>query len=212
MRRLLISLSAAVLAVSLFSAGCQKKEAPKPVEEGQELSNNPIAAMKQIGDAAEKAAKAAKEMESTKPVEPVHFSKLVELLPSAPAGFTAEEPRGETASGMGFKVSTAERNYSKDGQDFEVKILDGAFNAPIYAFISMAAQFSRESTEGFEKGVTIDGNPGVEKYQKDGKSAELDIVVAKRYVVSIRANGVEPDFARKIYGLIDRGKLEKLAP
>jgi hypothetical protein len=207
MRRLLASLSVAVLTVSLFNLGCQKKEAPKPAEEGQELSNNPIAAMKQIGDAAEKAAMAAKEMESNKPVEPVHFSKLIELLPKAPAGFTAEEPRGETTSGMGFKVSTAERNYSKDGQDLEVKILDGAFNAPIYAVITMAAQFSRESTEGFEKGVTIDGNPGVEKYRKDGKSAELDIVIAKRYVVSIRASGVEPDFARKVYGLIDRGKL-----
>ncbi|MCC6130753.1 MAG: hypothetical protein IT186_12570 [Acidobacteria bacterium] len=192
-------------------SGCRKEEAPKPVEEGKELSNNPIAAMKQISDAAEKAAKAAKEMESQKPVEPVHFSKLIELLPAAPSGFEAQEPRGETTAAMGFKISQAERNYSKEGQDLEVTLMDGAFNAPIYAFVAMASQFSRESTEGYEKGVTIGENPGVEKWEKESKRGELSIVVNKRFVITIRASGVEPDFVRKVYSSIDVAKLAKLS-
>ncbi len=191
---------------------CGKKEAPEARQEGEEVSKNPIRAAQQVSEAAEKAAQAMKEAQEMKPVEPVHFSKLIELLPGTPSGWQAEEPTGETSSGMGFKVSQAGRHYTKEGASAEVSIMDGAFNGPLYAFVTMASQFSRETTEGFEKGVTIDGNPGIEKWQKNDKDAELTIVVAKRYIVSVKANGegVDSEFVRKLLEKVDRAKLAKL--
>lgn len=204
--RTLVVLGACAL---VLSAGCRKKEAPEA--EGKELSKNPIAAFGQIQEAVEKAEKAAKESADMKPVEPIHFSKLIELLPKAPSGWTAEgEPRGETTNAMGFKVSMAEQSFSAEGKSLQVKITDGAFNAPLYTVITMAAQFARESTEGYEKGVTLDGNPGVEKWRKEGGDAELNVVVGKRFFVEIEGSGITPEVVREAWGSVDRAKLAGL--
>lgn len=193
----------------VLSAGCRKREAPEA--EGKELSKNPIAALGQIQEAVKKAEQAAKESQEMKPVEPVHFSKLIELLPKAPSGWTADgEPKGETTNAMGFKVSMAEQSFSAEGKSLQVKITDGAFNAPLYTVITMAAQFARESTEGYEKGVTLDGNPGLEKWRKEGGDAELNVVVGKRFFVEIQGSGITPELVRKVWESVDRAKLAGL--
>jgi len=197
---------AAALPLLLLGA-CARKEKSG---EGKELSKNPIAALSQISDAAQKAADAAKEASEMKPVDPVSFNALLPLLPAAPAGFTAEEPRGETTAAMGFKISEVERSYTKGDQHLHVKIVDGAYNAFIYAGVTMAAQFSRESTEGYEKGVTIDGSPGVEKWSKESRRGELTVVVGKRFLVSVDASPVEPDFVRTVFASVDRAKVTSL--
>lgn len=203
-----VAIAALSLAVAL--GACGKKE--QPVTEGKELSKNPITAFGQVQDAVQKAADAAKEAESQKPVDPVHFRKLIELLPAAPSGWKAEgEPKGETAAAMGFKVSDAERDYSAgEGKSVHVKLVDGAYNSMMYVGITMAAQFSRESTEGYEKGVTIAGNPGIEKWTKSSKNAELTVMVGKRFLVEIHGNGVEPEDVKKFYAAVDLGKLAAL--
>ncbi|MBK8594950.1 MAG: hypothetical protein IPP07_04675 [Holophagales bacterium] len=193
----------------VLSTGCRKREAPEA--EGKELSKNPIAALGQIQDAVKKAEQAAKESQEMKAVEPVHFSKLIELLPKAPSGWTADgEPRGETTNAMGFKVSMAEQSFSAEGKSLQVKITDGAFNAPLYTVITMAAQFARESTEGYEKGVTLDGNPGIEKWRKDGGDAELNVVIGKRFFVEIQGSNITPELVRKVWDSVDRTKLAGL--
>ncbi|HQR45643.1 MAG TPA: hypothetical protein PK598_06455 [Thermoanaerobaculia bacterium] len=197
---------AAALPVLLLAA-CARKE---KTGEGKELSKNPIAAMSQISEAAKKAADAAKEASEMKPVDPVGFGALLPFLPAAPAGFTAEEPRGETTSAMGFKITEVERRYTKGDESLHVKIVDGAYNSFIYAGVTMAAQFSRESTEGYEKGVTIDGHPGVEKWSTSSRRGELTVVVGKRFLVTVDASPAEPGTVRSIYGTIDVAKLSAL--
>jgi hypothetical protein len=205
MRTLRPILTAALSLVLL--AACARKE---KTGEGKELSKNPLTAMSQLSEAAKKAADAAKEASEMKPVDPVGFNALLPLLPPAPAGFKAEEPRGETTAAMGFKISEAEQRYSKEDQSLHVKILDGAYNSFIYAGVTMAAQFSHESTEGYEKGVTINGNPGVEKWSKSSKRGELTIVVGKRFLVTIDASPVDSAYVRSIFGTIDVAKLAAL--
>ncbi|HYN40770.1 MAG TPA: hypothetical protein VE129_03260 [Thermoanaerobaculia bacterium] len=204
--RTLVALGACAL---VLSVGCGKKETPEA--EGKELSKNPIAAFGQIQEAVKKAEQAAKESQDMKAVEPIHFSKLIELLPKLPGAWTADgEPRGETTNAMGFKVSMAEQSFSQEGKSLRVRIIDGAFNAPLYTVITMAAQFARESTEGYEKGVTLDGNPGVEKWRKDGGDAELNVVVGKRFFVEIEGSGITPQLVREVWGSVDRAKLAGL--
>ncbi len=204
--RTLRPLVIAALPVVLFAACARKEKAT----EGKELSKNPLTAINQISEAAKKAADAAKEASEMKPVDPVSFNALMPLLPAAPAGFTAEEPRGETTSAMGFKISEAERRYTKGDESLHVKLVDGAYNSFIYAGVTMAAQFSHESTEGYEKGVTIGGNPGVEKWSKSSKRGELTIVVGKRFLVTIDASPVDSGYVRSIYGTVDITKLAAL--
>jgi hypothetical protein len=206
-RRLRLALPVALPVALLLAAGCSRKE---KAGEGKELSKNPITALGQISEAAKKAADAAKEASEMKPVDPVSFSALIPLLPGAPAGWTAEEPRGETSSGMGFKISEAERSYTKGDERLHVKIVDGAYNSLMYAGVTMAAQFAHESTEGYEKGVTLDGNPGVEKWNKADKRGELSVIVGKRFLVDIEASPVDADFVRTVWSSIDGAKLAAL--
>jgi hypothetical protein len=206
-RRTVRLLAVTLQALLLVAAGCSRRE---KANEGKELSKNPIAALSQISEAAKKAADAAKEASEMKAVDPVSFNVLLPLLPPAPPGFTAEEPKGETTAAMGFKISEAERSFRKGDQHLHVKIVDGAYNSFIYAGVTMAAQFSRESTEGYEKGVTIDGNPGLEKWNKASKRGELTVVVGKRFVVTVEASPVEADFVRSVYGSVDKAKLAAL--
>ncbi len=198
-----------VASLALAAGGCRRGE--KSEKEGKELSKNPLVAMGQLSEAAKKAADAAKEAQELKPVDPVHFSKLIELLPPAPVGWTASgEPQGETQAAMGFRISQAERSYTSGEKHMRVQIMDGAFNSPLYAGVTMAAQFARETTEGYEKGITIDGNPGVEKFTKSGGHSELTLVLAKRFLVTIDASGVDQDFARTVWAGMDRAKLAVL--
>lgn len=193
----------------VLTAGCRKKEEPEA--EGKELSKNPIAAFGQIQEAVKKAEQAAKDSQDMKPVPPVHFSKLVELLPKLPDPWVADaEPRGESTSAMGFSVSMAEQSFSQEGKSLRVKITDGAYNAPLYTVITMAAQFARESTEGWEKGVTLEGNPGVEKWRKDGGDCDLNVVVGKRFFVEVEGSGVTPEIVRGVWSSIDRARLAAL--
>lgn len=204
-----IRTGAVVLPVILLLGACGKREAP--VSEGKELSKNPIAAAQQVADAVKKAEAASKEAQETKPVDPVHFSKLIALLPPAPSGWKAEgEPRGETTSAMGFSLSKADRRYSSGEKHLEVTITDGAYHPQVYAVVTMLAQFSQETTEGWSKGVTLDGNPGVEKWEKESGRCDLTVVVGKRFLVNVDARGVESDFSRKVFASIDRASLAAL--
>lgn len=198
----------ALVALLAATLGCGRKEAPE--SEGKELSKNPVAAVAQLQEAAKKAAEAAREAQERTPVDPVPFARLIELLPKAPAGFTAEEPTGETTNAMGFEVSQAKRTYRAAEKELSVSLLDGAFNAPLYAGVTMLAQFARESTDGYERGVTLDGNPGVEKWRKGSGRAELTVVLGKRFLVTIESEGAGEGFPRQVWGSLDRARLASL--
>jgi hypothetical protein len=160
---------------------------------------------------AKKMEQVQKELAEMVPIDPVHFSKLIEVLPEAPNGLAPDEPRGENNEIGDFKISSAERRYrAKDERTLTVKIIDHAHHSQFYAPFFMATQIKNQSTEGYQKGVTIDGNPGVEKYQKAGKSGDLTILVAKRFLIEIRTTNAPPEFLREVYGKIDAKKLAAL--
>lgn len=200
---------AVCLVIGGFGCGRGGDAKKGKVTEGSiDPTKNPIAASQEIAD---EATRLAKEVESMKPVDPVQFQKLIDVLPPAPAGFKAEKPRGENVAFNEFKHAFAERRYSGgDDKSLEVKIHDGAGIKELYMGLAMASKFKRETSEGYDKGVTIDGNPGVEKYQNDSKRGDLSVIVGKRFIVSIETRGMPADFARTVYGTINTKKLAEL--
>lgn len=142
----------------------------------------------------------------------VDFSKLLPLLPEAPAGWTADAPEGSTSDVGGFKLTNVHRDYrkgeGKDSPNGAISILDSVSN-PDYVIATTAAwSINSETTEGYSKSVTIDGNPGFEAYEKEGKHATLWVMVAKRYFVQIELTNVEP---KELQEWIKRVDLKKLA-
>jgi hypothetical protein len=75
----------------------------------------------------------------------------------------------------------------------------------------LATGYSKESSDGYEKAVTVGGNPGFEKWQKDSKTGELNVLVGKRFLVTIEGHDLADtkvlnEFASKM----DMGKLAGL--
>ena len=147
---------------------------------------------------------------ASQPVDPVHFSKLIPFLPAPPKGFKAEEARGDSVDHAGFKISQAENTYRADDKDVRVQIVDGAFIPSYYQAFDMARKFSHDSSEGYSKGVSIGGNPGVEHWKKNDQNSELIILVGKRFLVSIHGNNVPIGTVREVYASIDATKLAGL--
>src|SRR4249919_2978767 len=64
--------------------------------------------------------------------EVVDFSKLMPLLPEAPADWTADKPEGSTDDAGGVKITSVHRDYKKGTADnaptTAISILDSAAN------------------------------------------------------------------------------------
>lgn len=146
-----------------------------------------------------------------KPIEPVSFRDLQTALPEV-SGWEREQPRGERMT-TPISFSQTEVSYRKGESSIEVKIVDSAFSQMLIApwAIFLAAGYEKETSEGYEKSVNLGGNPGFERWNSANKDGELNLVVAKRFLVTIDGNNISDtkvlqEFASKV----DTGKLASL--
>jgi hypothetical protein len=139
-------------------------------------------------------------------------SKLIPLLPEAPAGWTAEQAEGSSDDVGGFKITNVHRDYQKgdapDAPRASITILDSVANPDYVEATSAGWNKPSETPDGYTKPVTIDGNPGSEAYEKEQKHAVLWVMVAKRYFVTIDLQNRDP---KELQEWIKRLDLKKLA-
>jgi hypothetical protein len=144
--------------------------------------------------------------------EVVDFSALLPLLPEGPAGWIADKPEGSTEDVGGFKITNVHRDYKKGDADnaptTSISILDSAANPEYVAATTAAWNSNAENMEGYTKSVTIDGLPGFETFENEGKHGTLWVMVAKRYFLQIETRGQE---AKELREWIKRIDLKKLA-
>jgi hypothetical protein len=223
-----------VIAIALVTlVACGKSEAEKQAEEAAEQAKKAAEAMQKAAEAGGAAAAqgaagaAAQGMEAFakamqaaataaggndgKPVNPVSFQQLQTVLPAV-SGWEMEKPRGERMT-MPVPFSQTEATYKNGEAEIEVKIVDSAFSSLLVAPWAMflTAGYEKETSDGYEKSVNVGGNPGFEKWNTDDKDGELNLVVAKRFLVTIEGNRIADakvlhEFASKL----DTGKLATL--
>jgi len=144
-----------------------------------------------------------------KPGAVVHFSKLTPFLVDE-AGWEAEKARGETVDAAGFKMTSAERNYNRDDKSVRVQILDYSESAPMLEGITAGWAFSRETSEGYQKVVTIEGCKGMEQYENADKRGEVFLLVGGRFLLQMETTGLPPEELRAWVKKIDLKKLSAL--
>ncbi len=219
-----------VALAACLAVGCGKSDEEKAAEKAAEEAKEAAEALKKAAEQTGTAAAAqgmqdfAKAMEGMagalggatttpdgKPVTPVSFKDLQTALPEV-AGWTRETPTGERMTSP-ISFSQTEVTYTNGDANVDVKIVDSAFSQLLVAPWAMflTAGYERESTTGYEKSVTIGGNPGFEKWNSADKDGELNLVVAKRFLVTVEGDNISDtkvlhDFASKI----DTGKLASL--
>ncbi len=145
-------------------------------------------------------------------IEVVDYHKLLPLLPDGPAGWTADAAEGSTDDAAGVALTTAHRDYKKGEADnspiTSISILDSVANPDYVASTTAAWKESSSTADGYEKPVTVDGNPGYETYENDQKHGTLWVMVAKRYFVQIETQGQD---AKELQEWMKRIDLKKLA-
>jgi hypothetical protein len=194
--------TAVPLAIALAAGGSACGDAdPAP--------NNPLA---QLTAAAEQMQKAAEGLTTNrKPVPPVAFRELIDFLPQRMPGMKADEPKGETTTAGSWQYSQAEVDFrSEDGKRHaDVGIFDYAHIPMLYVPFTMILKMNvaRESTEGYEKSVKVEGYPAFEKWSRNGNS-EIVVLVGERFIVKSDTRGLGEGSARKI---VERLDLEGLA-
>jgi hypothetical protein len=190
------------------SIACGQSEAEKQAEAAAKAMEEVAKAAESAAKAAETAAKdgtaaaqgdMAKAMQGFaaamsgagpdgKPVQPIAFQTLQTHLPKM-SGWEMDEPEGQRMT-MPVPFSQVETNYRNGDKRVDVTIVDTGFAKLLVAPWSMmlAAGYSNESSDGYEKATTIGGNPAVEKWSSRSKNGELNILVGNRFMVTLDGN------------------------
>ena len=142
----------------------------------------------------------------------VDYQKLLPILPEPPSGWTADKPEGSTEDVGGFRITNVHRDYHKGEEDkaptAAISILDSVANPDYVSATTDAWNSNSESSEGYGKSVTIDGNPGFEAFEKESKHATLWVMIANRYFLQIELQNQDP---KELQEWVKRVDLKKLA-
>jgi len=144
--------------------------------------------------------------------EAVDYQKLLPILPEPSASWTADKPEGSTEDVGGFRITNVHRDYRKgEGEKAPtaaISILDSVANPDYVSATTGAWNSNNESSEGYGKSVTIEGNPGFETFEKETRHATLWVMIADRYFVQIELQNQDPS---ELQDWIKRIDLKKLA-
>ena len=145
-------------------------------------------------------------------VDVVDFKLLLPLLPEPPAGWKADPPEGSTEDLGEMKLTNVHRDYQKDGAGdpptTAISILDSAANPEYVDSTTSAWDADTSDVDGYSKKLNIEGMPGFETFENDGKHGSLWLLVAKRYFLQIETSGQDP---KELQEWLKRIDLKKLA-
>jgi hypothetical protein len=144
-----------------------------------------------------------------KTVEPVRFQALEGVLPQV-SGWEMAKPRSERMTSP-IAYSETEATYRKGDASIDVKLVDSGFSSMLIAPWSMmlASGYSRETSDGYEKAVSVNGQPGFEKWDSGSKDGELNLLVNKRFLLTVEGNDLED--TRILHDFVSSIDMDKLA-
>lgn len=214
--------TAFVLAAACTVAACGQSQEEKAAEELQKSAEQMQKGAEQMQGSAENMAKGFEAMAKglagaagaadgdLKPVDPVSFRDLQTAMPAEVSGWQRENPTGERMTAP-FAFSQASVTFKKGEAEIEQKIMDSGFNQLLFAPFAMfmASGYEKETQDGFERSVTINGNPGWERWDKGTKNGELNVVVNKRFLIELEGHQI--DDVKDLRAVLDKTDLAKLA-
>ena len=156
----------------------------------------------------------ADDKEAAPKADAVDFRKLKELMPAELTGMKRTECSGEKtkAGEMSFSHVTAQfkKGDGDDAPHAEVQVMDysSAEMAQGFSAAWTAIEIDKESDDGFEKTIKVAGNPGFETWKKDGKHGEVQLLVGKRFIVTVQTYNLP---AEQVIKVVEALPLDKLA-
>lgn len=145
-----------------------------------------------------------------KKVDPVAIDQLKPLVPDTFAGLPKTASNAEKTGFASLMVSKAEATYDdKVGKRVTLEISDTGGVSGLLALAGWAgAEGEREDDQGSERTHRVNGRLTHEKSSKSGGTNEFAVILADRFVVSAKGNGVDLNALKAAVSGLDLGKLE----
>src|SRR5437879_8129154 len=99
------------------------------------------------------------------------------------------------------------KGHSEKAPTAAISILDSVANPDYVNATTAAWNNNSETSEGYGKSVTIDGNPGFEGFEKESKHSTLWVMIANRYFVQIELQDQDPKELQEWVKHVDLKKL-----
>lgn len=197
-------------------SGSSNNDTNESTEESSSSNSGGIAgALGSLAKNLEDAAKAAEDL-ANKNIEPVDFRTLTDMLPTNAAGLDQVDKSGEKSGISGMATSFAEARYedAEGNKRITMKITDVGSMTSLVAFgmAWMNMVIDKESTSGYERTTKVDGHPALEKFEQgEGYSnGEITVVIANRYIVEAKGNGITMSNLKDALGSVDLSKLASM--
>ncbi len=204
----------------IIIAGCSKEENKEPRESEsakvkEETGSTAKTGIKDLDNFVDNMKDVQKAMEEGKKFEVVDFRELKALLPEVLGDLKRADARGEKTGAMGFTVSKAEADYNSEDYsksiNIEISDTSGATGfAGIASWGWAMTDIDREDDTGYEKTINYKGNKALERYNNQDRSGSIEIMIARRFMMSVNGNGVSMDEIKNAADKIDIGKLEAM--
>ncbi len=204
-------LNAGILAAILVAtSACGKSAEQKQAEEtAKAISDATKSGADQMAAGAAAMAKGFEQFAKTAATgEVVPFETLGAAFPQV-SGWTRGDIKGSTTN-FPMKMSESKTYYRDGDKRIRLEVMDAALAqmmmVPYSAFLS--ASYSERSSDGYKKGTSVKGEPAFEEVNTSNQTAELTVVVSKRFIVSAHGNrGTSIDQVRTVVEQMDFGKL-----
>jgi hypothetical protein len=153
--------------------------------------------------------------EEGKEVETVNFRELKALLPEELDGLNRTGASGEKSNAFGINVSKAEGEYKSEDRSSRIKItlVDmGSMSgwAGLAAFGWTMAEIDKETEDGYERTIEYKGYKGFEEYNTKRNNGKKEIMVAKRFMVTVEGDNVAMEVIDEAMDEIDLDVLEEM--
>lgn len=133
---------------------------------------------------------------------------LETLLPKELAGWKAEKSSSQAAGAAMFGGGiTAERVYRKDDKEVTVSIVT---DSPMLQGLMVMFNNPMFATSDGGKLEKINGQKAIVKYDEEGKSGDVQIIIANRFLVKVSGNNADLKDLKDYAGAIDFNKLAAL--
>jgi len=205
-----ITTSLAAIALVTIATGCGKSAEQKQAEEAAKaFAEATKSGADQMAAGAAAMAKGFEAFAKTAATgEVVPFETLGAAFPQV-SGWKRDDIKGSTTN-FPMKMSESKTYYRDGDKRIRLEVMDAALAqmmiVPLSAFLS--ATYSERSSDGYKKGTFVKGHPAFEEVNTRNETAELTVVVGKRFIVSAHGNkGTSIDNVRALVEQMDFGKL-----
>jgi hypothetical protein len=148
-----------------------------------------------------------------KDVKPVDFHALKDLLPENIGGLARRDASGQSGEAVGMKGSSATATYADAGNgNLTLEIAD---IGSLSGLAGLASKFNpnmeKETDTGYERTRTVNGQMMHQRYDRQSKSGQYDVMIGNRFTVTAQGSNVSEDALVTALKSVDMGKLASMA-